>query len=146
MIADKNMRRTSLMIVTAWILSLLISTPMHIDAPGFSNFKNLVTEETFDETDCIPPVDDDSIGFVLYSSTLAFFIPFLILGGLQSVIFYKRKTSQDKRVNEYETSLENPRVEQIQFQCTGKRKGGRLEEAVHCDRRGLPTPAQERLS
>ena len=144
MIADKNMRRTSLMIVTAWILSLLISTPMHIDAPGFSNFKNLVTEETF--TDCMPPVDDDSIGFVLYSSTLAFFIPFLILGGLQSVIFYKRKTSQDKRVNEYETSLESHRVKQIQFQCTGKRKGGRLEEAVHCDRRGLPTPAQERLS
>ena len=39
-------------------------------------------------------------GFVLYSSTLAFFIPFVILGILQFVIFLKKNQFQTKRVKE----------------------------------------------
>ena len=95
-VADKDMRTTTVMIVSAWIMAFIISSPMHLDIPGFSTFPKMTEEAS---VDCMPPVDPDSLGFVLYSSTLAFFIPFLILGGLQSFIFYKRNTVQSKRVH-----------------------------------------------
>ena len=116
-LANRNMRRTTLMILGAWCMALVICLPMHINAPGFANFD--VTEKTAE--DCMPPVFEDSKeiisniysvvvakferflclkGFVLYSSNLAFFIPFVAIGFLQFAIFYKRSQFQNQRVNE----------------------------------------------
>ena len=38
-------------------------------------------------------------GFVLYSSSLAFYIPFIVIGFLQFAIFYKQKEFQKKRID-----------------------------------------------
>ena len=54
MVADRNMRRTTLMILGAWCMALVIALPMHIKAPGFANF--IVTDESI----CMPPVGEDS--------------------------------------------------------------------------------------
>ena len=43
------------MIVSAWIMGLIISTPMYIDAPGFSNLNHDVTIEN-GSVNCMPPV------------------------------------------------------------------------------------------
>ena len=53
------------MIVSAWIMGLIISTPMYIDAPGFSNFTREInytgeiyntTNGTIQIVNCMPPV------------------------------------------------------------------------------------------
>ena len=95
------MRTVTILIVSAWLVALLISTPMYVDAPGFSNFHHIMTDESILNTTtggCMPPVDDKSSGFVLYSSILAFIIPALVLAGLQSSIMYRRSTIQNARV------------------------------------------------
>ena len=100
MVAEKNLQSTTFMIIGAWVMSVIISSPMFIDAPGFSNFHHIMNETSIKGHDgCMPPVDPDSLGFVLYSSILAFFIPFIVLGGLQGIIFYKRNHFQMKRVS-----------------------------------------------
>ena len=58
-IATGNMRRTTAMILGAWCMALVISLPMHINSPGFSNFSN-VTDESLKEGGCLPPVGVDS--------------------------------------------------------------------------------------
>ena len=82
-------------------MALIISTPMYVDAPGFSNFAHIMTNESIRDTSlggCMPPIDHESRGFVLYSSILAFLIPFFILGGLQSSIMYRKMIIQRKKV------------------------------------------------
>ena len=61
MLANRNMRRTTLMILGAWCMALVISLPLHIDAPGFVNFN--VTDESLLEG-CQPPVGVDSKGSI----------------------------------------------------------------------------------
>ena len=58
MVANRNLRPTTLMILGAWLMALVISLPMHIDAPGFANF--LVTDDSIKEEGCFPPVGVDS--------------------------------------------------------------------------------------
>jgi len=97
----RKLRTVTVMIFSAWIMALIISTPMYIDAKGFSNFANIMTEETVKNDTlggCMPPIDHDSRGFVLYSSILAFIIPAFILGGLQASIMYRKMVIQQKRV------------------------------------------------
>ena len=55
-LANRNMRRTTMMILGAWCMALVICLPMHIKAPGFASF--IVTEDT--AKDCMPPVSEDS--------------------------------------------------------------------------------------
>ena len=43
------------MIVSAWIMGLIISTPMYIDAPGFSNLNHDITIDN-GSVNCMPPV------------------------------------------------------------------------------------------
>ena len=57
--ANGNMRRTTAMILSAWCMALVISLPMHINSPGFSNFSN-VTDEILKTEGCLPPVGVDS--------------------------------------------------------------------------------------
>jgi len=98
----RKIRTVTIMVVSAWLVALLISTPMYIDAPGFSNFHHLMNETTIKNTSltgCMPPVDPDSSGFVLYSGILAFIIPFFVLIGLQSSIMYRRSALQTTRIN-----------------------------------------------
>ena len=52
------MKRTTVMILAAWCMALVISLPMHIYAPGFANFN--VTDETLEVQDCMPPVLEES--------------------------------------------------------------------------------------
>ena len=89
----RKLRTVTCLILGAWFMALVISLPMHIDAPGFSNFNNIMNKTTILDNNlggCMPPVDPLSSGFVLYSSILAFFIPALILGGLQSSLYPHR--------------------------------------------------------
>ena len=64
MLANRNMRRTTLMILGAWCMALVISLPLNIDAPGFVNFN--VTDESLEtvEGNCAPPVGVDSKGSI----------------------------------------------------------------------------------
>jgi len=97
----RKLRTVTILILSAWVMALIISTPMYVDAPGFSNFANIMTMESIKNTSisgCMPPIDHDSRGFVLYASTLAFLIPFFILGGLQSSIMYRKMIIQRKKV------------------------------------------------
>ena len=53
----KRKRSTAiLMIVSAWIMGLLISTPMYIDAPGFSNLNRDIINNDNGSVNCMPPV------------------------------------------------------------------------------------------
>ena len=50
-----------LMIVSAWLMALVVSVPMYVDCPGFSNFTNIMTEESITDNSvggCMPPVSD----------------------------------------------------------------------------------------
>ena len=58
MVAERNMKRTTVMIFAAWCMALVISLPMHIYAPGFANFN--VTEGILEAQDCMPPVTEES--------------------------------------------------------------------------------------
>ena len=64
MVANRDMRRTTLMILGAWCMALVISLPVNIDAPGFVNFNVtddlLKTEAGF----CAPPVAPDCKGSI----------------------------------------------------------------------------------
>ena len=95
------MSTITLLIALAWVMALVISLPMYIDRPGFSNFNHLMNESSILDNSlggCMPPVDPDSVGFVLYSGCLAFVIPFIILGALQSAILYRRRVIQGRRL------------------------------------------------
>jgi len=97
----RKIRTVTILVVSAWLIALLISTPMYVDAPGFSNFTHIMTNASIRNTSqggCMPPVDPGSSGFVLYSGILAFIIPFLVLIGLQSSIMYRRSTIQATRI------------------------------------------------
>jgi len=96
-----------MMIISAWIMGLVISTPMYIDQPGFSNFTREIniTDEIYNSTsgpinkvNCMPPVLEDSFGFVLYAGMLAFVIPSIILGGLQFSILYHLRLRQRNKI------------------------------------------------
>jgi len=79
----RKLRTVTIMILSAWVMALIISTPMYIDAPGFSNFAHIMDNTTILDNSlggCMPPVDPQSRGFVLYSSILAFILPAFILG------------------------------------------------------------------
>jgi len=111
----RKLRTVTCLILGAWFMALVISLPMHIDAPGFSNFNNIMNKTTILDNNlggCMPPVDPLSSGFVLYSSILAFFIPALILGGLQSSIMYRKSRIQLKRV---ERSKEQAQAESAEL-------------------------------
>jgi len=94
----RKLRTVTILILSAWVVALIISLPMHVDAPGFSNFNFQMNETTIQTDGCLPPVFPESQGFVLYSSTLAFIIPSIILAGLQSSIMYRKMTIQSKKV------------------------------------------------
>eukprot|EP00092_Neocalanus_flemingeri_P063222 GFUD01076448.1.p1 GENE.GFUD01076448.1~~GFUD01076448.1.p1 ORF type:complete len:410 (-),score=81.96 GFUD01076448.1:117-1346(-) len=111
----RKLRTVTIMILSAWVMGLIISTPMYIDAPGFSNFAHIMNETTIKNNSlggCMPPVDHDSRGFVLYSSILAFIIPAFILGGLQASIMYRKMIIQRKRV---ERSKEQAQAENAEL-------------------------------
>ena len=96
----RKISTVSILILAAWIMALVISLPMYIEAPGFSNFHAMDEDSIRNITlgGCMPPVDYESRGFVLYSSILAFIIPSFILGGLQSSIMYRKHFLQGRRV------------------------------------------------
>ena len=48
-----------ILMVLAWCMGLVISSPMYIDSPGFSNFYNIMNESTIMDNSkggCMPPV------------------------------------------------------------------------------------------
>ena len=97
----RKMSTIKLLISLAWVMALVISLPMYIDSPGFSNFANIMNETTIQDNSlggCMPPVDPPSVGFVLYSGCLAFVIPFIVLGALQAAILYRRRAIQGKKL------------------------------------------------
>ena len=59
MVATRRMLRTTLMILGAWCMGLVISLPLHGDAPGFINF-NVTNESLAEPGGCIPPILPDS--------------------------------------------------------------------------------------
>ena len=97
----RKMSTIELLISLAWVIALVISLPMYIDSPGFSNFANIMNETTILDNNlggCMPPVDPDSVGFVLYSGCLAFVMPFIVLGILQGAILYRRRAIQGRKL------------------------------------------------
>lgn len=98
---ERKMSTITTMISLAWVMALVISLPMYIDSPGFSNFANIMNETTIRDTrlgGCMPPVDPDSVGFDLYSGCLAFVIPFIVLGALQAAILSRRRVIQARKL------------------------------------------------
>lgn len=98
----RKMSTIKVLISLAWVMALVISLPMYIDSPGFSNFANIMNETTILDNNlggCMPPVDEASVGFVLYSGCLAFVIPFIILGALQSAILFRRRVIQARKLD-----------------------------------------------
>eukprot|EP00091_Calanus_sinicus_P000886 TRINITY_DN10840_c0_g1_i1.p1 TRINITY_DN10840_c0_g1~~TRINITY_DN10840_c0_g1_i1.p1 ORF type:complete len:133 (-),score=18.39 TRINITY_DN10840_c0_g1_i1:489-887(-) len=88
----RKLRTVTILILSAWVMALIISTPMYVDAPGFQSFPYIMTNESIRNTSisgCMPPIDHGSRGLFLFKH-LAFLIPFFILGGLQSSIMYQR--------------------------------------------------------
>ena len=111
----RKLRTVTIMILSAWVMALIISTPMYIDAPGFSNFAHLMNDTTILDNSlggCMPPVDYDSRGFVLYSSILAFILPGFILGGLQASIMYRKHTIQQKKVERSKEQVRKHKMKQ----------------------------------
>ena len=48
-----------ILMVLAWCMGLVISSPMYFDSPGFSNFYHIMNETTIMDNDqggCWPPV------------------------------------------------------------------------------------------
>ena len=48
-----------ILMVLAWCMGLVISSPMYIDHPGFSNFYHIMTEDSIMDNSkggCMPPV------------------------------------------------------------------------------------------
>ena len=97
----RKMSTINTKISLAWVMALVISLPMYIDSPGFSNFANIMNETTIKDNrlgGCMPPVDPHSVGFDLYSGCLAFVIPFIVLGALQGAILYRRRVIQARKL------------------------------------------------
>ena len=58
-VSKRSVRSASIQILGAWLMGLIISSPMFADKPGFSNWNNLMNDESIKDNKmggCMPPV------------------------------------------------------------------------------------------
>lgn len=96
--SNRSGMMVNLLLLFAWTMPLVISLPMHINHPPFSNWNSLLYENGTEKTDCMPPVDEFSQGWILHAGILAFIIPTILLIVINSLIWNKMNSWQERRV------------------------------------------------
>ena len=109
---------TNLLIPFAWIMSLLIILPMHIDYPGFSNWSSTFLQH-LDHLEefhgCSPPHGPESAGFNIYAAIMTFIMPFLTLIILYVTIAIRLRSRTEKKISRIKKQVSFMPFETIQI-------------------------------